>query len=78
MSLPLTLEIYMHKAQTALAGAQLLLGAGDTEGACNRACYAMFDAAHAALFALGVENPASPIKTHNRLIGQPGRCGMGA
>ena len=55
-----------------MSGAQLLLNAGDTEGACNRAYYAMFDAAHAALFALGVEATNAPIKTHNGLIGQFG------
>lgn len=39
----------MQKADRALASARLLLDAGDTEGACNRAYYAMFDAARAAL-----------------------------
>lgn len=35
----------MQKADRALASARLLLDAGDTDGACNRAYYAMFDAA---------------------------------
>jgi uncharacterized protein (UPF0332 family) len=39
----------MDKASRALASARLLLDAGDTDGACNRAYYAMFDAARAAL-----------------------------
>ena len=39
----------MQKADRALASARLLLDAGDTDGACNRAYYAMFDAARAAL-----------------------------
>lgn len=32
------------KANQAAASARLLLNAGDTSGACNRAYYAMFDA----------------------------------
>jgi uncharacterized protein (UPF0332 family) len=39
----------MQKAARALDSARLLLDAGDTDGACNRAYYAMFDAARAAL-----------------------------
>ena len=61
-------EIYMRKAEAALSGARLLLSGGDTDGTCSRAYYAMFDAAHAALFALGAEQSNSPIKTHNGLI----------
>nr|WP_281799719.1 HEPN domain-containing protein [Methylocystis echinoides] len=45
----------MKKAKRALSAARLLLTAGDGDGACNRAYYAMFDAAHAALFALAIE-----------------------
>ncbi len=37
------------KARRALASAQVLLAGGDTDGACNRAYYAMHDAAKAAL-----------------------------
>jgi uncharacterized protein (UPF0332 family) len=40
------------KAQTAAASARILLNAGDVDGACNRAYYAMFDAARAALFGI--------------------------
>ena len=43
----------LGKAERALASARLLLDAGDTDGACNRAYYAMFDAARAALLASG-------------------------
>ena len=32
----------------------------------------MFDAAHAALFALGIEDISKPIKTHNGLVGKFG------
>jgi uncharacterized protein (UPF0332 family) len=56
------------KAEAALSGARLLLGSGDTDGACSRGYYAMFDAAHAALFALNVEQITAPIKTHNGLV----------
>jgi uncharacterized protein (UPF0332 family) len=64
---------YLQKARRALSGARLLLQAGDTEGACSRAYYAMFDAAHAALISVGGELPDAPIKTHNGLIGAFGR-----
>lgn len=40
---------FWAKANQAAASARLLLTAGDTSGACNRAYYAMFDAARAAL-----------------------------
>jgi uncharacterized protein (UPF0332 family) len=33
----------------------------------------MFDAAHAALFALGIEEASAPIKTHNGLIAKFGQ-----
>lgn len=42
------------KAEQALKSAQLLVAAGDADGACNRAYYAMFDAARAALLSDGV------------------------
>ena len=61
-------SILMEKAGRALAAARLLLEANDTDGACNRAYYAMFDAAHAALFTLGIEKLDAPIKTHNGLV----------
>jgi uncharacterized protein (UPF0332 family) len=35
----------MSKAARAVASARLLLDHGDVDGACNRAYYAMFDAA---------------------------------
>lgn len=38
----------MDKAERAAASARVLLDAGDADGACNRAYYAMFDAARAA------------------------------
>ena len=56
------------KAQTAAASARILLNAGDVDGACNRAYYAMFDAARAALLASGIDESTVNTKTHNGLI----------
>lgn len=66
-------EEYDEKAIRALMSARLLLANGDIEGACNRAYYAMFDAAHAALLRSGaLINPAE-IRTHSGLIGAFGK-----
>jgi len=43
----------MAKAMQAAASAKVLVDIGDADGACNRAYYAMFDAARAALLASG-------------------------
>lgn len=43
----------MAKAETACSSARVLLELGDVDGASNRAYYAMFDAARAALLASG-------------------------
>ncbi len=43
----------MAKALQAAASAKILLRTGDADGACNRAYYAIFDAARAALLASG-------------------------
>lgn len=58
----------MAKADRALVSARLLLDAGDSDGACNRAYYAMFDAARAALAALETGGDERAIKTHSGLI----------
>ena len=63
----------MAKAQKALASARLLLGAGDTDGATNRAYYAMFDAAIAALIWVSADAGQSTPKTHNGLIASFGQ-----
>jgi uncharacterized protein (UPF0332 family) len=67
-----TPEDLLAKAQRAADSARLLLDAGDADGACNRAYYAMFDAARAALAA---ERPGSDsaddsasVRTHSGLI----------
>lgn len=45
----------MARAVQALESAKLLLDAGDADGASNRAYYAMFDAARAALLTSGLD-----------------------
>ena len=61
----------MDKAARAVSSARLLLDAGDTNGACSRAYYAMFDAARAALAAKGIM--PETVKTHSAVVGQFGR-----
>jgi uncharacterized protein (UPF0332 family) len=58
----------LKKAARALASAKLLWTDGDFDGACNRAYYAMFDAAHAALIGSGVHPNLVTIKTHRGLM----------
>ena len=58
----------MTKAQQALVSAKTLLDANDNDGACNRAYYAMFDAARAALIASKAPVPPEIAKTHSGLI----------
>jgi uncharacterized protein (UPF0332 family) len=58
----------MAKAERALASAQLLLNSGDVDGACNRAYYAMFDAARAALLTVQAPVPSEVARTHSGLI----------
>lgn len=53
MSNQLTPAILTAKAERACLSARALLDLGDVDGACNRAYYAMFDAARAALLASG-------------------------
>ena len=68
-----TVAGYFDKAKRALSSARLLLAARDTEGACNRAYFAMFDAAHAALLATNADNPEASTKTHHQLIAAFGK-----
>lgn len=49
MSDGLTPGVLMAKAARACVSARALLDLNDVDGACNRAYYAMFDAARAAL-----------------------------
>jgi len=68
VSKPATAVDYLAKAERALSGARALLAVGDTEGACSRAYYAMFDAAQAALIMEGHGSASAVIKTHNGLL----------
>ena len=61
-------EGLLHKAGTALSSSRLLLQSGDADGSCNRAYYAMFDAARAALMAFQESDEVLRIKTHSGLI----------
>jgi uncharacterized protein (UPF0332 family) len=67
----MTKEI-MDKAEKALASARILLNAGDSDGATNRAYYAMFDAAMAALAHAEIGTAQDQHKTHRGLIGSFG------
>lgn len=64
----MTARELMLKAERAARSAKLLLQAGDADGACNRAYYAMFDAARAALLACNAPTPAEVARTHGGLI----------
>jgi len=64
---------YIAKATRAAASAKLLLDDGDFEGACNRAYYAMFDAAHAALLWSGAHANPGETKKHRNLIAAFGK-----
>jgi uncharacterized protein (UPF0332 family) len=73
----------MAKATRAAESAALLLNAGDLDGACNRAYYAMFDAARAALLAAGVQMGAEIPRSHGGVISafrlllvKPGRVSL--
>lgn len=65
--------IYIGKAQRALAAARLLLDSSDPEGACNRAYYAIFHAAHAALSAVRTDAPDAIYKSHHGLVAAFGK-----
>ena len=64
-------DALMAKAAQASASARALLELGDADGAANRAYYAMFDAARAALLARGALPETG--RTHRGLIGTFGR-----
>ena len=61
-------EQLIARAQRTVASAKLLFDAADLNGACNRAYYAMFDAARAALLAIEEPLQTEAIKTHSGLI----------
>ena len=62
----------LNKAMIALSSSKLLLDAGVASGACNRAYYAMFDAARAALLASKLSDDVRNILSKYELkIGVP-------
>lgn len=67
MSDGLTPDALMSKAVRACTSARALFDLNDVDGACNRAYYAMFDAARAALLASGAVQPDIG-RTHSGLI----------
>ncbi|WP_430754975.1 HEPN domain-containing protein [Magnetovirga frankeli] len=70
----MTLEALIAKAITAASSAHSMLELGDADGAVNRAYYAMFDAARAALMASGLAHMESDVgRTHSGLIGAFGQ-----
>jgi uncharacterized protein (UPF0332 family) len=56
------------RARRSAASAKLLFDDDDLNGACNRAYYAMFDAARAAVLAGGEPVNSEAIKTHSGLV----------
>ena len=64
----MTAKELFEKAATALNSSQLLFRSGDFDGACNRAYYAMFDAARAAMLIEEGDDRVLSIKTHSGLI----------
>ena len=58
----------MTKARIACESARALLERQDSDGACNRAYYAMFDATRAALMATNAEIPLNIGKTHSGVL----------
>ena len=61
-------ELTAEALTRASASARAPLDLGDVDGACNRAYYAMFDAARAALLAAGAPVQPDLGKTHAGLI----------
>ncbi len=59
---------FLQKAEIGLRSAKLLLEAGDPDGACSRAYYAMYDAARATLEWAGAVPDRGEFKTHHGLI----------
>ena len=65
----LTPEAMLAKAEQASSSARALLERGDVDGSTNRAYYAMFDAARAALLASNAPVDLEQVRTHTGLIG---------
>jgi uncharacterized protein (UPF0332 family) len=59
---------FLQKAETNLKSAKVLLDLGDTDSACSRAYYAMYDAARACLAWASIEPARGEFKSHQGLI----------
>jgi uncharacterized protein (UPF0332 family) len=59
---------FLERAAISIKSAKLLLDAGDTDGACSRAYYAMYDAARACLAWACIAPERGEFKTHHGLI----------
>ena len=59
---------FLQKAETGVKSAKVLLDLGDTDGACSRAYYAMFDAARVAFAWAGVVPERGTFKSHGGLL----------
>jgi uncharacterized protein (UPF0332 family) len=59
---------FLQKAETSVKSAKMLLDAGDTDSACSRSYYAIYDAARACLAWAGIEPVRGEFKTHHGLI----------
>ena len=68
MSNDVACAVLFAKADRARLSALALLYMGDVDGACNRAYYAMVDAARAALLASGAPVQPGIAKTHSGLL----------
>ena len=64
---------HMKAAHRALRSCRMLLNEDDRTGACNRAYYAMFHAAHAALRTAGIIEPGVIYKSHSGLVSAFGK-----
>jgi uncharacterized protein (UPF0332 family) len=73
MSKQFTPEVLMEKAEEACSDARLLIEKGSSNGAVNRAYYAMFNAARAVLLVSGAPVSLNDIRTHKGLIGAFGK-----
>ena len=59
---------FMGKARRACRSARVLLEADDADGACNRAYYAMFDAARAAIVVTDQPDASGSARTHRGVL----------
>jgi len=59
---------FLQKAAITIKSARMPLDAGDTDSACSRSYYAMYDAARACLAWAGIEPVRGEFRTHHGLI----------